>query len=102
MSMAVLGSGSKGNASAGALRIYPYPGRRWFECQATYVLRMNALGCIAPEQLDAILITHEHSDHAQGVDVLLRQRSVPVFANALTREALSHKMKSTITWKVIS
>ena len=98
ISLAVLGSGSKGNAAL-------------VRCGSTYilvdaglsakqlVLRMNALG-IAPDQLDAILITHEHSDHAQGVDVLLRQRSIPVFANALTREALSHKMKSTISWKI--
>lgn len=98
MSLAVLGSGSKGNAAL-------------VRCGSTHVLvdaglsakqlvrRMNLLG-VAPEQLDAILITHEHSDHAQGVDVLLRQRSIPVFANALTREALSHKMKSSISWKV--
>ena len=98
MSMAVLGSGSKGNAAlvrCGSTHILVDAG---FSAKQL-VLRMNALG-VSPEQLDAILITHEHSDHAQGVDVLLRQRSVPVFANALTREALSHKMKSSITWKV--
>ena len=100
ISLAVLGSGSKGNATlirSGSTHILVDAGLS----AKQLTLRMNALG-IAPEQLDAILITHEHSDHAQGVDVLLRQRSIPVFANALTREALSHKMKSTITWKVFS
>ena len=63
------------------------------------VLRMEQLG-VSPEQLDGILIAHEHSDHARGVDVLLRKREIPVYANALTREALSHKMKSTVPWRV--
>ncbi|MDG1358041.1 MAG: MBL fold metallo-hydrolase [Akkermansiaceae bacterium] len=98
ISLAVLGSGSKGNSAlvrCGSTHILVDAGLS----AKQLVLRMNALG-ITPDQLDAILITHEHSDHAQGVDVLLRQRSIPVFANALTREALSHKMKSTVTWKV--
>ncbi len=98
ISLAVLGSGSKGNAAlvrCGSTHILVDAGLS----AKQLVLRMNTLG-ISPDQLDAILITHEHSDHAQGVDVLLRQQSIPVFANALTREALSHKMKSTITWKV--
>lgn len=98
MRMAVLGSGSGGNATL-------------VRCGDTYilvdaglsakqlVLRMEMLG-VAPEQLDAILLTHEHSDHARGIDVLLRKRDVPVYANALTREALSHKMKSTIPWRI--
>lgn len=98
MSMAVLGSGSKGNAAlvrCGSTHVLVDAGLS----AKQLVIRMHALG-VAPEQLDAILITHEHSDHAQGVDVLLRQRSIPVFANAMTREALNHKMKSSITWKI--
>lgn len=96
--MAVLGSGSKGNAAlvrCGTTHILIDAGLS----AKQLVLRMKARG-VEPEQLDAILLTHEHSDHAQGVDVLLRQRSIPVFANALTREALSHKIKSSITWKI--
>jgi len=98
ISMAVLGSGSKGNAAVircGSTHILVDAGLN----AKQLVLRMNKLG-IVPEQLDAILISHEHHDHAQGIDVLLRQRDIPVFANALTREALSHKMKSSIAWKI--
>ena len=98
MSMAVLGSGSKGNAAlvrCGSTHILVDAGLS----AKQLVLRMGMLG-VVPEQLDAILISHEHSDHAQGIDVLLRQRAIPVFANALTREALSHKMKSKIAWKI--
>ena len=98
ISMAVLGSGSRGNAAVvrcGSTHILVDAGLN----AKQLVLRMNKLG-IVPEQLDAILISHEHHDHAQGIDVLLRQRDIPVFANALTHEALSHKMKSSIAWKI--
>ncbi|MBT8043433.1 MAG: MBL fold metallo-hydrolase [Verrucomicrobiae bacterium] len=98
MSMAVLGSGSGGNATlirCGDTHVLVDAGLS----AKQLVLRMDMLG-VVPEQLDAILLTHEHSDHARGVDVLLRKREVPVFANALTREALSHKMKSPVPWKI--
>lgn len=98
MRMAVLGSGSGGNATlvqCGSTLILVDAGLS----AKQLVLRMEKLG-VQPEQLNAILLTHEHSDHARGIDVLLRQREIPVYANALTREALSYKMKSTIPWRV--
>lgn len=98
MGMAVLGSGSGGNATlvrCGDTHILVDAGLS----AKQLVLRMGMLG-VVPEQLDAILLTHEHSDHARGVDVLLRKRDLPVYANALTREALSHKMKSSIPWRI--
>ena len=39
---------------------------------------------IACESLDAILITHEHSDHIQGLGVFSRKYKVPVYATAGT------------------
>lgn len=38
----------------------------------------------SPEQLSAILVTHEHSDHIKGLGVLARRYSIPVYANAKT------------------
>lgn len=35
---------------------------------------------ILPNNIDAIFITHEHSDHIQGVGVLSRKFDIPVFA----------------------
>lgn len=96
--MAVLGSGSGGNAtllSCGDTHILVDAGLS----AKQLVLRMQQLG-LEPEDLDAILLTHEHSDHARGVDVLLRNRDIPVYANAMTREAISYKMTSNISWKI--
>ena len=98
ISMAVLGSGSGGNATL-------------IRCGSTHVLvdaglsarqivqRMATLG-VDPGQLDGILLTHEHGDHINGIDVLLRTRDIPVYTNAMTREMLIDRMKSEIRWKM--
>lgn len=39
--------------------------------------------------VDGILITHEHSDHIQGLGVLARKYGVPIYATAGTIEAVS-------------
>lgn len=43
---------------------------------------------VAPEQLDAIVISHEHIDHVKGVGVLARRYRLPVYANAATWKAM--------------
>ena len=39
---------------------------------------------VAPEELKGILITHEHSDHIQGIGVLARRYGIPLYATAET------------------
>lgn len=51
------------------------------------VLRLEQCG-VAPEQLDGILITHEHGDHVCGLEVLCRKFDIPIYCNALTAEAI--------------
>lgn len=43
--------------------------------------------------MDALLITHEHSDHIQGVGVLARRYGMPIYATQKTIQALK-RMKS--------
>lgn len=43
-------------------------------------------------ELDAILITHEHSDHIKGVGALARKYDLPVYANEKTWEALNKQL----------
>lgn len=41
-----------------------------------------------PEDLDAILVTHEHRDHIHGVGVLARKYKLDVYANEKTWQAM--------------
>jgi phosphoribosyl 1,2-cyclic phosphodiesterase len=82
MKFSVLGSGSRGNAlvvqSAGR-KILVDAG---FSCRQLET-RLATLGEDA-EGLEALLLTHEHSDHVKGADVLLRRYGLPLFASAGT------------------
>ena len=42
---------------------------------------------VAPGSLDAILITHEHSDHVRSADAVCARLKAPVTANRATLEA---------------
>ncbi|SEK23817.1 MBL fold metallo-hydrolase [Streptococcus equinus] len=44
-----------------------------------------------PEDLDAILITHEHSDHIKGVGVLARRYNLDVYANEKTWQMIDER-----------
>lgn len=39
---------------------------------------------MSPDDLSAILITHEHSDHVKGVGVVLRRHNIPLYATEKT------------------
>ncbi|MCZ8517634.1 MBL fold metallo-hydrolase [Paenibacillus filicis] len=46
---------------------------------------------MSPDQLDAILVTHEHADHIKGLGALARKYDLPVYANEKTwRELDQH------------
>ena len=44
---------------------------------------------VSPESIDAILVTHEHSDHVKGLGTFSKKYNIPVYANAKTWEAMS-------------
>ncbi|NQX89021.1 MAG: MBL fold metallo-hydrolase [Halioglobus sp.] len=77
MQFASLGSGSKGNATvvrAGDTLVLIDCGFSLRETRR----RLNRLG-ILPEEVEAILVTHEHSDHSSGVAALSREYRIPVY-----------------------
>ncbi len=42
-----------------------------------------------PQNINAVFITHEHTDHTRGLDSLLKKAPIPVYAAAGTLKALS-------------
>jgi phosphoribosyl 1,2-cyclic phosphodiesterase len=81
----VLASGSKGNAtviSGGRTRILVDCG---LSCKELF--RRMKLADEEPETLDAILISHEHSDHVGGVAVTARKLNIPVYFTEGTHRA---------------
>ena len=61
--------------------------------------RLAKLG-IDPASLDGILLSHEHSDHARGIDVLLRKYDIPVYATAMTKEVLLDRCGEHVEWRI--
>ena len=55
---------------------------------------------IDPNEIDGILITHEHTDHIQGLGTFAKKFDIPVFANKKTFDAMP-KQKEKIPEKNI-
>ena len=90
MSFCPLYSGSSGNAlfvQAGNTRLLIDAGKSG-KCIREALASIG----VDPATLNAILVTHEHSDHIAGVGVLCRKYHIPVLANAPTWNAMAHKV----------
>lgn len=90
MRMTVLASGSKGNSTvvaSSSTRILVDAG---LSCREL-LKRMRSAG-EEPEALDAILITHEHQDHVNGLPVLARKLGIPVYFTEQTHRAWTRQM----------
>jgi len=92
LSLSILGSGSSGNCAVirtehSCLLLDAGLSARQI------VLRLELVG-LKPGDLDGILLTHEHGDHTQGLDILCRKHDLPVFATPLTQESL---LQTTVT-----
>ena len=83
---ASLGSGSRGNATL----IESPNGLLLVDCGFTIKETVRRLALLGhqPEDLSAILVTHEHGDHISGVGPLARRYNIPVY---LTHGTAQHK-----------
>jgi phosphoribosyl 1,2-cyclic phosphodiesterase len=87
----VLGSGSKGNCTivfSSTTRLLIDAG---LSCRET--LRRMAAVDESRESLDAIVISHEHSDHVAGLRVLARKLDIPVYMTAATHQAYRREFR---------
>lgn len=83
--MTVLASGSRGNStvvSSSRTRILVDAG---MSCRE--IFKRMVIAGEDPRTLDAILITHEHQDHVQGLAVTARKLGVPVYFTEPTHRA---------------
>ena len=53
----------------------------------------------SPESLNGILVTHEHSDHIQGLAVLCGKLQIPVYCNRLTQDAIQFAVKARLEFR---
>jgi phosphoribosyl 1,2-cyclic phosphodiesterase len=103
VTVSVLASGSRGNCAlvaTSSTRILVdagLSGRETFK-------RLRAIG-ERPEDITAILITHEHSDHVAGLYRLATKLNVPVFITAPThrawKRAASEAMRQAMRGRVV-
>ena len=76
--LCALGSGSKGNSiyiEGGEARVLVDAGL----CGRELTSRLDAVG-VQANDLDAILVTHNHRDHISGVGVMARRYNIPVYS----------------------
>jgi phosphoribosyl 1,2-cyclic phosphodiesterase len=88
----ILGSGSGGNCA-------------YLETAETRILvdagfsprqirkRLENIGRV-PENLKAILVTHEHADHIQGLTGIAARLNIPIFCNRATKEAFEFQLQA--------
>jgi len=84
-----LGSGSEGNALVIEAVDGLWPTRVLVDngFNLRQLRRRLARAGLSIDAIDAVVVTHEHSDHAGGVAALARRRRIPVFATAGTAQA---------------
>jgi phosphoribosyl 1,2-cyclic phosphodiesterase len=88
--ISVLASGSRGNSiyvATPKVRLLIDVGLSAREIER----RLGSIG-VRPEDLDAVLVTHEHSDHVHGLGPLSRRYGLNVFLNRATFENLPDRV----------
>ena len=92
LSFTHLGTGSRGNATlleCGEIKLLIDQGFSGKELTKR-LARMD----IRVDEIDALLITHHHTDHASGVAVTQRRWNIPVYCNDRTATALNLDLRN--------
>jgi phosphoribosyl 1,2-cyclic phosphodiesterase len=100
VSFTILGSGSGGNCAyleTDDVRLLIDAGFSGRQIRQ----RLASIGR-APETLTGILLTHEHSDHTCGLEMIAARLNIPVYCNRLTREAIESQFRVTFNARIFA
>ena len=98
--LTILGSGSSGNCAyleADDIRLLIDAGLSGRQIRQ----RMLTIGR-TPEKLNGILITHEHSDHIQGLVGLAAKMQIPIYCNRLTKDAIEAQLQLKLDFRLFA
>ena len=95
----VLASGSKGNAvyiesEQASILIDIGIGPRVLKQRLEHIQR-------EPQNVTALFLTHEHSDHISGAGALTKKHGTPVYGTRGTREAMRRHVSPDVDWRTI-
>jgi len=98
--LTILGSGSAGNSAY----LETDEARVLVDCGFSPRQIRQRLASIgrAPENLTAILITHEHSDHINGLVGIAEKLRIPVYCNRATMEEITRQFGAQIDFRLFS
>ena len=93
-----LASGSKGNC----ILVKTEQATLLFDMGISLKQLENALHrfAINIEEIDAVIVSHEHTDHICGIPALVKRHPIPIIANADTTKALFAYAKTTLPCKI--
>src|ERR1035438_9743470 len=98
MRFCILGSGSSGNCA-----LIVTEGARILVDAGFTARKLESL--LAPfgeslARIDAIFLTHEHSDHSSGIAGLKKFRGMKIFANEATADAIQERLEYRPDWRI--
>jgi phosphoribosyl 1,2-cyclic phosphodiesterase len=64
-------------------------------------LRLDQIG-VDISEINAVLITHEHLDHIEGLKVLSNKYNIPVFANSETAKGIYNNLHLSADFKIFT
>ena len=95
-----LASGSKGNA----IYFESEEVKLLIDAGLTYrnlKLRLEEIG-VELSEIDAIFVTHEHSDHIRALPKIVKEHNTPIIANSDTAKMIQETMDDRPTFKLFS